>query len=57
MFNGAYNSDWIGKSVKQQKKLIFMMIRARKPTKLCVTEDFVTASLEFMTNVNYTDSP
>ncbi|CAH1718173.1 unnamed protein product [Chironomus riparius] len=51
VFHGAYCSDWTSKPIKQQKKLYIMMMRARKSSKLCLYEHFITASLENMMNL------
>lgn len=51
MYEGAFNSDWIGKSIKQQKHVLFMIKRAQKAQALSVYENFMTSSSEFLMNV------
>ncbi|KAG5684749.1 hypothetical protein PVAND_013963 [Polypedilum vanderplanki] len=53
VYKGAYNCDWIGKPLAQQKKLIFVLQRGQRPISLSVYENFITASLEFLTNVSF----
>jgi hypothetical protein len=52
VYKGAYNCDWVGKPIAQQKKLVFLMQRSQKPTSLSVYENFITASIEFLTDVS-----
>lgn len=50
--NGIYNSDWIGKSVKIQKKLLFMILQAQEPRTLDVGNKLLIASMALFSAVS-----
>lgn len=52
--DGIYNSDWIGKPVKIQKKLIFMILQAQEPRILDVGNKVLVASMALFSAVSST---
>lgn len=48
----AYKSEWFGKSIQHQKKILFIIMRAQRPQMLTVGNGFMIASMLLFSQVS-----
>lgn len=47
----AYNSEWYGKSIQHQKKILFIIMRAQRPQMITMGNGFLVASIMLFSQV------